>query len=48
VQAAIEQNHDKDGMIWPISLAPFEVLICLIDIEGCGNERFGGRNIPWP
>lgn len=25
--AAIEQNHDKFGMIWPASLAPFEVVI---------------------
>ncbi|MBK9293074.1 MAG: proline--tRNA ligase [Oligoflexia bacterium] len=33
VQAAIEQGHDKDGMIWPITLAPFEVLITLIDVE---------------
>ncbi len=33
IQAAIEQSHDKDGMIWPLSLAPFQVLICLIDIE---------------
>ena len=22
--AAIEQNHDKDGIIWPVSLAPFK------------------------
>jgi len=33
VQAAIEQNHDKDGMIWPLPLAPFEVLICLLDVD---------------
>lgn len=33
VQAAIEQNNDKDGMIWPITLAPFEVLITLIDVD---------------
>ncbi len=25
VAAAIEQNHDKDGIIWPLPLAPFEV-----------------------
>lgn len=25
VAAAIEQNHDKDGIIWPLSLAPYEV-----------------------
>ncbi len=28
VGAAIEQNHDDRGMIWPRSLAPFEVVIC--------------------
>ncbi|MGB5816358.1 MAG: proline--tRNA ligase [Thermoanaerobaculia bacterium] len=27
VAAAIEQNHDKDGIIWPLPLAPFEVLV---------------------
>jgi prolyl-tRNA synthetase len=27
VAAAIEQNHDKDGIIWPIPIAPFEVTI---------------------
>ena len=31
IQAAIEQNHDKDGMIWPLPLAPFHVHICLLD-----------------
>jgi prolyl-tRNA synthetase len=27
VAAAIEQNHDADGIVWPLPLAPFEVLI---------------------
>ena len=31
IQAAIEQNHDKDGMIWTVPLAPFHVHICLLD-----------------
>jgi len=26
--AAIEQNHDTRGIIWPRSIAPFEVVIC--------------------
>jgi prolyl-tRNA synthetase len=26
--AAIEQNHDDKGIIWPRALAPFEVVIC--------------------
>ncbi len=25
--AAIEQNHDKDGIIWPVPLAPYEVAL---------------------
>ena len=26
--AAIEQNHDEKGIIWPQALAPFSVVIC--------------------
>ncbi|MGE4132828.1 MAG: proline--tRNA ligase [Bdellovibrionales bacterium] len=31
VQAVIEQSHDKDGIVWPVSIAPFAVHICLLD-----------------
>jgi prolyl-tRNA synthetase len=31
--AAIEQNHDERGIIWPDSLAPFTVVICPINAE---------------
>ena len=27
VASAIEQSHDKDGIIWPVPLAPFEVTV---------------------
>ena len=27
VAAAIEQNHDQEGIMWPMSIAPFHVLI---------------------
>jgi prolyl-tRNA synthetase len=30
VGAAIEQNHDDRGMVWPTTMAPFEVVICAI------------------
>jgi prolyl-tRNA synthetase len=30
VGAAIEQNHDGRGMVWPVAMAPFEVVICAI------------------
>ncbi|MFT3780630.1 MAG: proline--tRNA ligase [Nibricoccus sp.] len=31
MQAVIEQSHDADGIIWPWNVAPFHVLICLLD-----------------
>ncbi len=31
MQALIEQSHDADGIVWPWSVAPFHVLICLLD-----------------
>jgi prolyl-tRNA synthetase len=31
VAAAIEQSHDKDGIIFPASIAPFVVLIALVN-----------------
>ncbi len=31
VAAAIEQNHDADGIIWPMPLAPFEVLVIALN-----------------
>ena len=33
VAAAIEQNHDEDGIIWPLPLAPFEVLVIALNPE---------------
>lgn len=31
--AAIEQHHDDDGMVWPISIAPFEVTIIPVNVK---------------
>ncbi len=31
VAAAIEQNHDESGIIWPAALAPFQLAICPIN-----------------
>jgi prolyl-tRNA synthetase len=31
--AAIEQNHDARGIIWPLAMAPFEVVICPIGLD---------------
>ena len=31
VAAAIEQNHDEAGIIWPESMAPWQVVVCMIN-----------------
>ena len=31
LQAVIEQSHDDDGIRWPWAVAPFQVLVCLLD-----------------
>jgi prolyl-tRNA synthetase len=34
--AAIEQNHDKDGMIWPLPIAPLPLVILNL---GANDEK---------
>ncbi|WP_028310521.1 MULTISPECIES: proline--tRNA ligase [Derxia] len=31
--AAIEQNHDAKGIVWPTAMAPFEVVVCPIGAD---------------
>lgn len=40
VAAAIEQNHDDQGIIWPTNLAPFQVAICPMNMHK--SERLQG------
>ncbi len=37
--AAIEQNHDSNGIIWPFALAPFEVLLLPIKYKDKAIQR---------
>ncbi len=39
VAAAIEQNHDADGIIWPMPLAPFEVLVIALNPNEAESAR---------
>ncbi|MGB7520719.1 MAG: proline--tRNA ligase, partial [Spirulinaceae cyanobacterium] len=32
-QAAVEQSYDKDGIIWPIAIAPYQVIITVPNIN---------------
>ncbi|MBI4828219.1 MAG: proline--tRNA ligase, partial [Nitrospinae bacterium] len=31
--AAIEQNHDEQGVIWPVAIAPFKVIVLPLNME---------------
>ncbi|AFY71296.1 prolyl-tRNA synthetase [Thalassoporum mexicanum PCC 7367] len=31
-QSAVEQSHDKDGIIWPVAIAPYHVIIVVPNI----------------
>ncbi len=45
--AAIEQHHDADGIVWPISIAPFEVGMLPVNMKNqalvAAAERTGGE-----
>jgi prolyl-tRNA synthetase len=32
-QAAVEQHHDNDGIRWPLSIAPFEVIVVIANLQ---------------
>jgi prolyl-tRNA synthetase len=37
--AAIEQNHDERGIIWPASIAPFQAVVCPIGYDRSDEVR---------
>ncbi|MBC8057742.1 MAG: proline--tRNA ligase [Rhizobiales bacterium] len=37
--AAIEQNHDERGMVWPTAIAPFTVVICPIGYDRSADVK---------
>jgi prolyl-tRNA synthetase len=39
VAAAIEQNHDERGIIWPVAIAPFQVAILAMNIQKSAQVR---------
>lgn len=32
-QAAVEQSYDKDGIIWPVAIAPYQVIIVIPNVS---------------
>lgn len=41
ITAAIEQNHDESGIIWPKSLAPFDVIVTVTNMKDAGLKDAG-------
>ncbi|MFF7242545.1 proline--tRNA ligase [Embleya sp. NPDC008237] len=31
--AVVETHHDKNGIVWPVAVAPFEVAVALLDVD---------------
>jgi prolyl-tRNA synthetase len=43
LQAVIEQSHDNDGIVWPWAIAPFQVLVTLLDPQDAEATLIAGR-----
>lgn len=43
IAAAIEQNHDEKGIIWPVALAPFHVSIIVVNQKRSELSEMGER-----
>ena len=43
--AAVEQNHDERGMIWPSSIAPFSVVIVALGLAKSQAVRSASENL---
>lgn len=41
VTAIIEQNHDDDGIIWPIAVAPYEAIVTIINNKDEDQLKLG-------
>jgi prolyl-tRNA synthetase len=43
--AAIEQNHDERGIIWPDAIAPFTLVICPIGMDRSAEVKAAADNL---
>ncbi|AVO48511.1 proline--tRNA ligase [Melaminivora suipulveris] len=43
--AAIEQNHDERGIIWPDAIAPFTVVLCPIGMDRSAEVKAAAENL---
>jgi prolyl-tRNA synthetase len=41
VAAAVEQHHDAQGIVWPVALAPFDVVVTVMEADSPDHARAG-------
>ncbi|KRG43582.1 proline--tRNA ligase [Stenotrophomonas panacihumi] len=45
VAAAIEQNHDAAGIVWPAPMAPWEAVVCVINPKNDANVAAASESL---
>ncbi len=40
-QAAVEQNHDGNGICWPVAIAPYEVIVVIANLQEPAQRQLG-------
>jgi prolyl-tRNA synthetase len=42
-QAAVEQSYDKDGIIWPVAIAPYHAIVTIPNINDAQQVQIGEK-----
>jgi prolyl-tRNA synthetase len=42
-QSAVEQSYDKDGIIWPVAIAPYHAIVTIPDLNKADQVEVGER-----
>jgi prolyl-tRNA synthetase len=42
-QSAVEQSYDKDGIVWPVAIAPYHAIICVPNISDANQMAVAER-----
>jgi prolyl-tRNA synthetase len=43
ISAAIEQNHDEDGIVWPKGISPFDVIVTVTNMKQDDLRKAGEK-----
>jgi prolyl-tRNA synthetase len=41
--AVVERNHDEKGILWPVNVAPFEVVVSVLNPKDVATSEAGER-----